>query len=185
MTELPKSARPVERITEDIELKPKSAVPIGASHAFVGRHDRDCEVCGYPDRFTIHIAEQPKSAAADKPQADHHASKGPTEAADTHSTAGRPESAPAASLSGQGDAPAVESPFKYITAKQQNEFHAACRMVFATDDPKRNKSDNWAYQWLMDNHYLNPKGEPSAAAIPTKDWPQARDMAARWVRVQS
>ena len=75
----------------------------------------------------------------------------------------------------------AQSVVEYISAGQQANFHKECRKVV----PERLKmrADDLTYQWLMDNGYVN-KGEPSAAAIPLSNWPNARNMAVKWLAAQ-
>ncbi len=78
--------------------------------------------------------------------------------------------------------PPVKIEDAYISIKEQKEFHKLCRS--AVEPSRRTNADNWTYQWLMDNHYLNGEGNPSASGIPVKDWPSAMEKAVKWLRVQ-
>ncbi len=122
------------------------------------------------------------SAAINKDQGGATCQEGekPSDAADTHSAAGG-VTATASVIS--PDRPAVE----YISVKEQKDFHAACRLAYSpdpNDEKRRSKADGLTYQWLMDNHYINSKGEPSGKMIPAKDWPSAMEKACKWLRVQ-
>lgn len=37
-------------------------------HKFIGRFDRDCEICGYPDRNPVHIWDSPDHPDGERPE---------------------------------------------------------------------------------------------------------------------
>ncbi len=125
-----------------------------------------------------------KSAPLNNEQGGGNQQKGnhPPDGADNPSTAGvtpQPAARVAELESGKPLArPAVET----ISPGQQSNFHKECR---AAVKPTRSmEADNLTYQWLTDNHYVNEKGQPTAAMIPAAGWLKERDKAISWLRVQ-
>ena len=98
---------------------------------------------------------------------------GTVQAAETH---------PALPVEEQFEPPSEPHSVEYISIGQQKNFHIECRK--AVRETKKMRADDLAYQYLMDNGFVNEKGEPTAAMIRADQWPDVRIKACKWLAAQ-
>lgn len=133
VTELPKSARPVDVTTEDIEIGPK------------------------PE-------PKPKAKEGDSTNVKGAASTEPA-----------PVIPPAAPSS-----PTAEPAVQYIGIGQQRNIHKEFRAHVSPASSL--KADDYFYQWLIDNGYVDDNQQPTAARIPASGWLTTKQKALAYAK---
>lgn len=73
----------IEKLIKD-EIERSISKPDVEPHEFVGRLDRDCEVCGKPDRNPTHVISRPSN---DKPDSQDEVQSHPADSGSDSATA--------------------------------------------------------------------------------------------------